>query len=171
MKKPKSVMEYPIVIRKVMSSLTISAPDLGIFVAIPAPPRKETNSGYITNLDSEYCELLGRKVREVWMRVDRHVQEKKWVPDASDIREIIKKADKDLTLPAFHSVIRKVVSISQDTIRRDIDREVIQSYKTSGGHRRIPSSEVQTYLAYLEGKMKEAPELVRLREAVQRRSF
>lgn len=170
MKKPKSVMEYPIVVRKVLGTLTISAPDLGIFVTLPAPPRKETNKGYVTDLSPEYCEQIGRRVREVWVKVDRHIQEKKWVPDASDIREVMKKADRDLTLPAFRKIIAKVVSVSEDTIRRDCDREIIQSYRTSGGHRRIPASEVAVYFAHLEGRMKEvAPEMEAIRKVMEKR--
>jgi len=153
MKKPSHVLEYPLVVRKVQNSLTVSVPDLSIWGTLELPPKVKTEKGYVTQFNDEYALKLGREILRTYSRATRHMSEKKWVPNASDIKAVVTKQDKPLTVPAFTKLIGQVVPVSQDTVRRDIERGVIKCSKTSGGHRRIPGSEVGRYLAYLEGKV------------------
>lgn len=157
MKKPSHVLEYPLVVRKVQNSLTVSVPDLSIWGTLELPPKVKTEKGYVTQFNDEYALKLGREILRTYSRATRHMSEKKWVPNASDIKAVVTKQDKPLTVPAFTKLIGQVVPVSQDTVRRDIERGIIKCSKTSGGHRRIPGSEVGRYLAYLEGKTARKP--------------
>ena len=154
MKKPSHVLEYPLVVRKVLENMTVSVPDLGIWATLPTPPKVKTEKGYVTQFNDEYALLLGREILRTYKKATLHMHEKKWVPDASDIRAVVKKAEKDLTVPKFTKLINQVVTVSEDTVRRDLEKGIIKGLKTSGGHRRIPGSEVGAYLAYLEKKTK-----------------
>lgn len=154
MKKPSHVLEYPLVVRKVQNSLTVSVPDLSIWGTLELPPKVKTEKGYVTQFNDEYALKLGREILRTYGRATRHMNEKKWVPNASDIKAVVMKQDKPLTVPSFTKLIGQVVPVSQDTVRRDVERGVIKCAKTTGGHRRIPGSEVGRYLAYLEGKIK-----------------
>lgn len=152
MKKPSSILEYPIVVRKVLEFLTISSPDLSIFKSIPLPEKKKINNRYVTSFSDEYALRLGRAVIEIWKQVDGHIQTKKWAPPASDIKSTVKKSEKALSVPAFKKLVAMTVDVSEDTIRRDVDDKRIKSYKTRGGHRRIPASELGPYLELLKDK-------------------
>lgn len=154
MKKPSHVLEYPLVVRKVQDSLTVSVPDLSIWGTLELPPKVKTQNGYVTQFNDEYALKVGREILRTYVRATKHMNEKKWVPNASDIKAVITKQDKPLTVPAFTKLISQVVPISQDTVRRDVERGVLKCSKTSGGHRRIAGSEVGRYLSYLEGKVK-----------------
>ena len=44
------------------------------------------------------------------------------------------------------------MTVSENTIRREISRGAIRCYQTEGGHRRIPTSEIGTYLNLVESK-------------------
>lgn len=150
MTKPKSVLEYPVVVAKVLDSITVSVPDIGHFEpAIPSPKKVLRNNRYVTDFDDEYALLIGKAVLKAWRAADTHIQEKRWVPDASRIKDILKVAEKDLSITEFTKEVQKSKRISQSTIRRDIDRGIIKASKTSGGHRRIPASEIQRYVSYL----------------------
>ena len=153
MKKPSHVLEYPLVIRKVLDNMTVSLPDLSIWGTLPLPPKIKSENGYVTQFNDEYALKLGREILRTYVKATKHMNEKKWVPNASDIKAVVTKQDKPLTLPAFTKLICQVIPLSQDTVRRDIERGAIKCSKTSGGHRRIPGSEVGRYLAYLEGKI------------------
>ena len=152
MKKPSSILEYPIVVRKVLEHLTISSPDLSIFKSIPLPEKRISNNRYVTDLSSDYALSLGRAVIEVWKQVDSHIQTKKWAPAASSIKHTVTKSQKALSVPAFKKLVAMTVDVSEDTIRRDVDDKRIKSYKTRGGHRRIPASELGPYLELLKDK-------------------
>lgn len=154
MKKPSHVLEYPLVVRKVLENMTVSVPDLSIWTTLPMPPKKKTENGYVTQFNDEYALLLGREILRTYSKASKHMREKKWVPNASDIKSVVTKQEKPMTLPAFARLINQVISISEDTIARDIEKGIIKCSKTSGGHRRIPGSEVGSYLAYLEQKTK-----------------
>lgn len=154
MKKPSHILEYPLVVRKVLENMTVSIPDLGIWTTLPTPPKIKTEKSYVTQFNDEYALLLGREILRTYKKATLHMHEKKWVPDASDIRAVVKKSEKDLTVPKFTKLINQVVTVSEDTVRRDLEKGVIKGLKTSGGHRRIPGSEVGAYLAYLEKKTK-----------------
>jgi excisionase family DNA binding protein len=152
MKKPSSILEYPIVIRKVLNFLTISSPDLSIFKSIPLPEKRISNNRYVTQFNDQYALSLGRAVIEIWKDVDRHIQTKKWAPAASHIKHTVTKSQKALSVPAFKKLVAMTVDVSEDTIRRDVDDKRIKSYKTRGGHRRIPASELGPYLELLKDK-------------------
>ena len=105
MKKPSSVLEYPIVVRKVLEFLTISSPDLSIFKSIPLPPKKKINNRYVTSFSDEYALRLGKAIIDIWKDVDGHIQTKKWVPEASDIKHTVKKSEKALSLSEFTKLV------------------------------------------------------------------
>lgn len=181
MKKPSHVLEYPIVMKQVLDSFTVSVPDIALWTALPLPVKDDTNKFYVTSKSfkykneeipkgTKYNELLGRIILNLYAETSTHIRKKKWVPKASDIKAVVTKQEKPLTLPAFTKLIRQVVPISQDTVRRDIERGVIKCAKTTGGHRRIPGSEVGRYLAYLEGKiaLKQNKSLGEAMKAVER---
>lgn len=149
MKKPKSVLEYPLVLRKVLDSISVSAPDLSIWSSLPLPPVVKKDNRYVTEFSDEYALRLGRAMIATWRKVDRHIQEKKWAPEASDIRSSVTKSQKALTLPAFVKLVNEHVEISEDSVRRDIDSGRLRAFKTSGGHRRISISELAGYLESL----------------------
>lgn len=173
MKKPSHVLEYPLVVRKVLDSLTVSVPDLGIFATISMPPKIKTENGYVTQYNDEYALKLGREILRTYGKASKHMNEKKWVPNASDIRSVVEKRDKPFTVPAFAKMISQAYPISQDTIRRDIEAGVIKCAKTSGGHRRIPASEAGRYLSYLEGKIvyKKNVSLIKAMEDIEKKRF
>lgn len=152
MKKPSSVLEYPLVIRKVLESMTISAPDLSLWHTIALPPKKLQNNHYVTVFSDEYALLLGRAMIDLWKKTNIHIKEKKWAPAASDIKNSVRKSQKALSVPKFCALVNDVIKVSEDTIRRDIDKKKIKAYKTSGGHRRIPASELGVYLELLRDK-------------------
>jgi len=154
MKKPQHVLEYPLVIRKVLDNMTVSLPDLSIWGTLPLPLKIKSEKGYVTQFNDEYALKLGREILRTYVKATKHMNEKKWVPNASDIKAVVTKQDKPLTVPAFTKLISQVVPLSKDTVRRDIERGIIKCSKTSGRHRRIPGSEVGRYLAYLEQKTK-----------------
>ena len=149
MKKPQSVLEYPVVIRKVLDQLTISAPDLSLWTSIPAPQRKFEDGAMKSIMNDEYALDLGRAIIKAWRQVDSHISEKKWVPEASTFRKSVVTETGDLSLPEFTRLVQKQVSVSQDTVRRAVDRGTIKAYKTTGGHRRIPYSSLPEYLDFL----------------------
>ena len=159
MKKPTSVLEYPIVIRKVLESITISSPDLSIWDTIPTPPKVFKNNRYVTDMNDEFALKLGKAIIKVWRNVDRHIQEKKWAPEASEIKQSVKKAEKALSVVAFHKLVEDHVEISINTVRRDVDSGAVQSFKTRGKHRRVPASELLPYLDYLKNKKDTLKEL------------
>lgn len=150
MRKPAHVLEYPLVVRKVLENMTVSVPDLSIWTTLPLPPKVKTEKGYVTQFNDEYALHLGREILRTYSRAAKHMHEKKWVPNASDIKAVVMKQDKPLSVPAFTRLIAQVVNVSQDTVRRDIDAGIIKCKRTTGGHRRIPASEVGRYLNYFE---------------------
>ncbi len=166
MKKPSSVLEYPIVLRKVLEYMTISSPDLSIFKSLPLPEKKLANNRYVTKFSNEYALSLGLALIEIWKECDSHIQTKKWAPAASDIKSSVKKSEKALTVPAFKKLVELTVQVSEDTIRRDVDDKRIKSYKTRGGHRRIPTSELGPYLELLKDKKNDP--LLDLRRSMKR---
>jgi excisionase family DNA binding protein len=138
MKKPSSVLEYPIVVRKHLNYITISMPDLGLFETLELPEK---------NLNKDYVTLLAARISSLWIKATKHVNEKKWVPEASDIKSSVRKATKkDLTPLQF----AKQAGVSEQTIRRDIERGIIKAKRTGGGHRKIPESQIPLYLQFLK---------------------
>ena len=60
MKKPSSVLEYPIVVRKHLNYITISMPDLGLFETLELPKK---------NLNKDYVTLLAARISSIWIKV------------------------------------------------------------------------------------------------------
>ncbi|MFZ3228991.1 MAG: helix-turn-helix domain-containing protein [Pseudobdellovibrio sp.] len=146
MRKPTAIQEYPLVVRKVLENLVISIPDLNIWRQIPAPPKISRDGKTVSEMNDEYCLMLGRSIKAAWISAHQHVSEKKWVPEASNFKQSLQKADKDYSVPAFTQLLNKYMSVCENTIRREIKRGVIKCYQTKGGHRRIPASELEIYL-------------------------
>jgi excisionase family DNA binding protein len=147
MKKPKSVLEYPIVVRQHLNYMTFSMPDLGLFETLDLPKNNKLNREYVVS--------AATRMTRLWVKATEHINKKKWVPVASDIKSSVKKsAKKDLTPLQFANQ----VGISEQTIRRDIERGIIKAKRTGGGHRRIPEAQLPLYLQFLKSGNKRSKE-------------
>ena len=149
-----STLEYPVVIRKVLNDLVISVPDLGYWKTLPLSEKNRDHESAKTSIKENLVELeefflqrLLEAVKEAWLEIDDHKNNKKWVPSPSTFKQSLQKNEKDFTLPEFAKELSKHMSISENTIRREISRGVIQCYQTEGGHRRVPFAELQIYLS------------------------
>ncbi len=152
------VFKYPVVIRSVGSDFFISVPDLGFWKEIKIPNNSERkidikNSSISAIFDSEMKILFMDSLIDVWTDIDQHLKTKKWIPDPSQIKESLQTAEQDFTLPEFTKKLNMYVSISENTVRREISRGAIQCYQTEGGHRRIPFSELQKYISNQKNNM------------------
>lgn len=129
-------IDYPIVIKRVGVYLTISVPDLGISEKISLDP------------NTHACDSLPflNQFKSVISEAQKHIAQKSWQPKSSSIREVLHAPAGDLTLPEFCKLLKEKMKISENTIRREIERGTIISNFTSGGHRRIPVSEINRYL-------------------------
>lgn len=74
MKKPKSVLEYPIVVRQHLSSMTFSMPDLGLFETLELPKNNK--------LSKEFIISAATRMSRLWLKATDHIHKKKWVPEA-----------------------------------------------------------------------------------------
>ena len=155
MKKLKvSSLEYPVVLRKVLNEIVISVPDLGYWKSVRLEEDSDSaNSAKTANSESDFQltedVLMGvlEGLKQTWVYIDDHINKKKWIPEPSTFRQTIQKSDvKDFTLPEFTLELSKYMSISENTVRREIKRGTIQCYQTEGGHRRIPFQELELYL-------------------------
>lgn len=155
MKSAKSsTFEYPIVIRKVLNEIVISVPDLGYWKSIPVIEINQPLETAITSknekvivLEDFFLKQVSEGLKEAWIEIDEHKENKKWVPAPSTFKQSLQKNEDDYTLPEFTKAMSAYISISENTVRREISRGVIQCYQTEGGHRRIPYSELELYLA------------------------
>lgn len=145
MKNTITEFNYPIIIKYIHGFLTVSVPDLGISTKISM-----TADFYQTTELAQNQDLIWQAVSEVIKESVTHLETKKWIPDASQIKTQLKAPEKDYSLPEFCRVIEKHVTLSENTLRREIARGKIICYTTSGGHRRIPESEVLRYIASLK---------------------
>ncbi len=160
MKSAKSsTFEYPIVIRKVLNEIVISVPDLGYWKSIPVieiePPldsAKTSKNEKVIVLEEFFLNQITVGLQEAWIEIDDHKKNKKWVPSPSTFKQSLQKSEEDFTLPEFVREISKYMSISENTVRREISRGVIQCYQTDGGHRRIPREELEIYLTKIRTK-------------------
>jgi excisionase family DNA binding protein len=142
------VFKYPVVIRSVGSDFFISVPDLGFWKEIKIPVKTDIKNSSISAIfDSEMKKLFMDSLVDVWNDIDQHLKTKKWIPDPSQIKESLQTAEDDFTLPQFTQKLNQFISISENTVRREIGRGAIQCYQTEGGHRRIPYSELQRYIS------------------------
>ncbi|MFN3454410.1 MAG: helix-turn-helix domain-containing protein [Pseudobdellovibrio sp.] len=136
-----TTFDYPIVIKHIHGFLTISVPDLGISEKIPIDKNFHEEKKLEQNK-----EHIWKFLSDIIKVADSHRKTKKWVPNPSQIKAQLKKAEKDYSLPEFQKALSSHISISENTIRREIQRGKIICYTTEGGHRRIPESELQRYL-------------------------
>lgn len=148
MKKPNSVLDYPLVLRKHLNYMTISIPDLGITLVEELPADKKLTKDYVTQ--------ISKRMAEAWIKAQRIIvdksQHRKHLPAASDIRGSVKKKEKDLSPSDFS----ELVGVSKRTIIRDCEKKLIRARRTSGGHYRIPLTQVSLYQDYLKHHKKHA---------------
>ncbi len=154
----QKTFDYPIVIRRVANDLVFSIPDLGYFKHTPIKAEKLSSK----SAKSDNCvlseDLLHESMEQLeaaWLHIDKHLENKKWLPDASTFKQSLQKAEEDYSLPEFVTKLNEFMSVSENTIRREIKRGQIQCYQTEGGHRRIPSSELNQYLEKCKSKKAE----------------
>lgn len=141
MKKTVTEFPYPIVFKHIHGFLTVSVPDLGIDAKLPL-----TNDFFQTKNLEENKELIWQIFSQVMQQSVSHLETKKWIPDASQIKTQLKVAEKDYSLPEFCRAVQLHMSVSENTLRREISKGKIICYTTEGGHRRIPVSEVERYI-------------------------
>lgn len=141
MKNIISDFTYPIVFKHVHGFLTVSVPDLGIDSKIALPQDFFKNKKL-----EENKEIIWKIFADVLTESVSHLETKKWIPNASQIKTQLKTPEKDYSLPEFCKALQKHISVSENTLRREIAKGKIICYTTEGGHRRIPESEIQRYI-------------------------
>ena len=163
-------LDFPIVIKRVVDDLIISVPDLGFFKNISLRDKKtQVNSSKTASADNvdvkndfEIQDFKGEifnEILEMWFRVEEHRTNRKWQPIPSTFKQTLEAQEEDYSLPDFVKKLSPYMSVSENTIRREIKRGVIRCYQTEGGHRRIPQSEISSYLSYCDNKKKRTSEL------------
>ncbi len=132
---------YPIIFKHIHGFLTVSVPDLGIDAKVAVP-----NDFFQTKKLEENKEIIWQIFSQVMKDSVSHLETKKWIPNASQIKTQLKTAEKDYSLPEFCRAVQKHITVSENTLRREISKGKIICYTTEGGHRRIPESELQRYI-------------------------
>lgn len=133
-----------------MGHITISVPDLGVTLV---------EDLLITGkIEPATAVKIGKMVLNAWLKAQNILKEKasskKPFGKPSNIKGSVDIAMADLTPMGFS----KLVGVSKDTIVRDCNRGIIQCRRTSGGHFKIPSSEIAIYKEYLKNHIKYANE-------------
>jgi excisionase family DNA binding protein len=150
MKNPRSALYYPIVVKRSHDYITFSVPDLNITIFENLPKNNI--------LDKDYVTKLGPKLSDLWIKAQEVMKDKESIgatlPDASLIRDSVKISERPLTPTKF----AKYVGVSYRTIIRDCEKGLIAAERTSGGHYKIPHSEIAIYKAYLKNHIKGATE-------------
>lgn len=142
-----SSLDYPVVIKRVMNDVIISVPDLGHWDSLKIESENSANSATV-EISDEWMKKLNEKIKQTWIYIENHKAQKKWVPSPSTFRQSLQKPEnEDYTLPEFVKALSVHMSISENTVRREIKRGKIKCYITEGGHRRIPFSELEYYLS------------------------
>ncbi len=142
-------MSFPIVIKRVVDDLVLSVPDLGVFKNLPIPREKmtaESTKSSNAALSDEFKQQIMKEIEELWLKTEIHRNEKKWQPSPSTFKQSLQAGEEDYSLPEFTKKLNDFISVSENTIRREIARGSIRCYQTDGGHRRIPASELSNYL-------------------------
>ncbi len=142
-------LNYPLVIKRVYDYVTVSVPDLGISAKVPLPREVGTSESVAEFLFEEsgnFRKCLLKAIFDAYVEAEKHVQTKKWQPNPSSIRNQLKTQEKDYSLPEFKKKICEHMNVSENTLRREIQKGRIIAFITEGGHRRIPESEVSRYL-------------------------
>ena len=150
MKNPRSALYYPIVVKRSHDYITFSVPDLNLTIFENLP---ENNK-----LDKDYVTRLGQKLAEAWIKTQDIMKKKEAarspLPEASLIRTSVQMSEKPLTPTKF----AKYVGVSYRTIIRDCEKGLIHAERTTGGHYKIPHSEISLYKEYLKNHVKYARE-------------
>ena len=141
-------LEYPVVLRRVLNDMVISVPDLGFWKIVRMEESAKTSKPHeALELSEDWLKSVYEEIKQAWIYIDEHKNHKKWVPEPSTFRKTLQTPQiKDFTLPEFTEALSKHMSISENTVRREIARGTIQCYQTEGGHRRIPYQELELYL-------------------------
>ncbi len=148
-------LSFPIVLKRVVDDLVLSIPDLGVFKNVPIPREKlidESAKSSTALLSDEFKQQLIKEIEMLWMKTEIHRNEKKWQPSPSTFKQSLQTGEADYSLPEFVKKLNEFISVSENTIRREIKRGSIRCYQTEGGHRRIPVSEVSNYLDRIKTK-------------------
>ncbi len=149
-----NTLSFPIVIKRVVDDLVLSVPDLGVFKNLPLPREKKDSpeSAKSSNLvlSDDFKQQLLNEIEDLWMKTEIHRNEKKWQPSPSTFKQSLQAGEEDYSLPEFVKKLNEFISVSENTIRREIQRGGIRCYQTEGGHRRIPASELSQYLKRIE---------------------
>lgn len=152
----KETLRFPIVLKMVVDDLIVSVPDLGFFKNLPLKLEKtsgDSSKSATVIVSNEFKIALAEEILDLWSKTETHRQEKKWQPSPSSFKQSLNPAEEDYSLPDFVRKLNQYISISENTVRREIKRGVIRCYQTEGGHRRIPSSEIAVYLKKIESKL------------------
>ncbi len=142
-------LNYPLVIKRVYDYLTVSVPDLGIAAKVLLPKEVSATDSvteFLLEESGDFRKMLLKAIFDAYAEAEKHMQTKKWQPNPSSIRNQLKLREKDYSLPEFAKKICEHMNISENTLRREIQKGRIIAYITEGGHRRIPESEVSRYL-------------------------
>ncbi len=99
-----------------------------------------------------FKDALAEEIVHLWTKIETHRERKKWQPTPSTFKQSLQSGNEDYSLPDFVKKLNEHISVSENTIRREIQRGVIRCYQTEGGHRRIPVSEIASYLARISVK-------------------
>ena len=142
MQKIKFNFDFPVILKRIGPYVTLSVPDIGLSQKI------------LLESNTHACDedVFLNALQNLVLETKQHIETKKWIPKTSTIKEILKSQDADLSLPEFCERLKKHIDISENTIRREIAKGQIISSFTSGGHRRIPESEVYRYLNQIQKK-------------------
>jgi excisionase family DNA binding protein len=150
MKNPRSALYYPIVVKRSHDYITFSVPDLNITLYENLPDNNKLGKDYVTK--------LGKKLADAWLKTQSIMKQKEsaraHLPEASLIKNSVKMAERPLTPTKF----AKYVGVSYRTIIRDCEKGLIHAERTTGGHYKIPHSEIGLYKEYLKNHIKHASE-------------
>lgn len=151
----KNTLSFPIVLKCVVDDLVLSVPDLGLFKNLPLRLEKNSDDpskSSTVQISEGFKEGLAHEIVDLWSKIETHRNMKKWQPNPSTFKQSLQSSEEDFSLPDFVKKLNQFISVSENTIRREIQRGVIRCYQTEGGHRRIPVSELASYLARIETK-------------------
>lgn len=167
MKNNLDPLSYIVAVFKDANFLRIVGADFNIQhgLSLPRKVKKvdpDQNQKIGLDWSDEDALAIGRAVLKTFDGIEKHLEQRKWTPKRSALKDLFKEAEASLTLPAFTKRVSKYVPVSEDTVKRDINKGIIQAAKTSGGksgrgHYRIPETQVPTYVAYLKLRQKHRP--------------
>ena len=148
-----NTLSFPIVIKRVVDDLVLSVPDLGVFKNVPIRQEEITTESAKSStvlISEDFKQQIMNEIEKLWSLTETHRQEKKWQPNPSNFKQSIQAGEDDYSLPEFTKKLNEFISVSENTVRREISRGQLRCYQTEGGHRRIPVSELNLYLERLK---------------------